>query len=216
MPRWGMAKLVAKPAAPASIASRSTRCISAISSGVAVRSYGVVAHHVEPQRGVADVRGEVDADAVRRRPRPRYSGKLAKSHGMPAASAATSMSSTFSSVRAMSSWCSARGRRDREPAVAGDDGGDAVEARRRERGVPEHLRVVVRVDVDEAGGDDAVAGVEDAIAVEVRTDLGDAATGDGDVGPHARGARAVVHGPALDHRLVRHRGSPDNCAWEPA
>ena len=38
----------------------------------------------------------------------RYSGKLAKSHGMPAASAATSMSSTFSSVRAMRSWCSTR------------------------------------------------------------------------------------------------------------
>ena len=37
-PRWGMAKLVAKPAAPASIASASTRCMAAISSGVAVRS----------------------------------------------------------------------------------------------------------------------------------------------------------------------------------
>ena len=37
-PRWGMAKLVAKPAAPASIASARTRCISVISSGVAVRS----------------------------------------------------------------------------------------------------------------------------------------------------------------------------------
>ncbi len=38
MPWCGGAKLVAKPAAPASIASRSTRCISAISSAVAVRS----------------------------------------------------------------------------------------------------------------------------------------------------------------------------------
>ena len=59
-------------------------------------------------------------------------------------------------------------RRDREPAVAGDHGGDAVEARRRERGIPEHLRVVVRVDVDEAGRDDAVAGVEHLLTVEVR------------------------------------------------
>ena len=59
-------------------------------------------------------------------------------------------------------------RRDREPAVAGDDGRDAVEARRRERGIPEHLRVVVRVDVDEARRDDAVAGVEHPVAVEVR------------------------------------------------
>ena len=37
-PRCGDAKLVAKPAAPASIASLSTRCISAISSAVAMRS----------------------------------------------------------------------------------------------------------------------------------------------------------------------------------
>jgi hypothetical protein len=38
IPRCGNAKLVAKPAAPASIASRSTCCIAAISSAVAVRS----------------------------------------------------------------------------------------------------------------------------------------------------------------------------------
>ena len=134
----------------------------------------------------------------------RYSGNVEKSHGMPAASAATSMSSTFSSVRAISSWCSARVGRDREPAVARDHGGDPVVARRRERGIPEHLRVVVRVDVDEARRHDAVAGVEHLLAVEVRTDLGDPSVGDADVGPHARCARAVVDGPALDHQLIRH------------
>ena len=42
------------------------------------------------------------------------------------------------------------GRRDREAAVAGHDGGDAVVRRRPQRRVPEHLRVVVGVDVDEA------------------------------------------------------------------
>ena len=42
-------------------------------------------------------------------------------------------------------------RRDREAAVAGDDGRDAVIRRRTQRGIPEDLRVVVRVDVDEAG-----------------------------------------------------------------
>ena len=85
-----------------------------------------------------------------------------------ARASSTFMSSTFSSVRAMSVVVLGPGRRDREAAVAGDDRGDAVEARRRERGVPEHLRVVVRVDVDEAGRDDAAAGVEHALAVEVR------------------------------------------------
>ena len=37
-PRWGMAKLVAKPAAPAAIASANTRFMPSTSSGVAVRS----------------------------------------------------------------------------------------------------------------------------------------------------------------------------------
>ena len=80
------------------------------------------------------------------------------------------MSSTFSSVRAITLAVLGAGRRDREAAVAGDDGGDAVEARRRERRVPEHLRVVVRVDVDEPGRDDVAAGVEHALAVEVGAD----------------------------------------------
>ena len=38
----------------------------------------------------------------------RYSEKVEKSHGMPAPSVSTFMSSTFSSVRAMMSWCSGR------------------------------------------------------------------------------------------------------------
>ena len=38
----------------------------------------------------------------------RYSGKVAKSHGMPAPSVSTFMSSTFSRVRAITSWCSGR------------------------------------------------------------------------------------------------------------
>ena len=38
----------------------------------------------------------------RRSTEPRYSGNVSKSHGMPAASDAGSMSSTFSSVRAIS------------------------------------------------------------------------------------------------------------------
>ena len=51
-------------------------------------------------------------------------------------------------------------RRDGEAAVARHHGGDAVERRRREVGVPEHLGVVVRVDVDEARRDDVARRVE--------------------------------------------------------
>ena len=44
----------------------------------------------------------------RRSTESRYSGNVEKSHGIPAARVATSMSSTFSSVRAITSRCSGR------------------------------------------------------------------------------------------------------------
>ena len=143
----------------------------------------------------------------------RYSENVEKSHGMPAPSVSTFMSSTFSSVRAMTSWCSGRVGRDREAAVAGDDGRDAVEARRRERGVPEDLRVVVRVDVDEAGCDDVPARVELPLAVEVGADGRDLAVRDRDVGARAGRARAVDDGATLDDEIGGHGVS---CREEPA
>ena len=74
-------------------------------------------------------------------------------------------------------------RRDREPAVAGDDARDAVPARRAERRVPEHLRVVVGVDVDEARGSRRGPPASSTrVAVEPVADLGDHAVGDRDVG----------------------------------
>ena len=97
-------------------------------------------------------------------PTSRYSGNVSKSHTMPAISVAGSMSSTFSSVRTIDVVVLGTRRRDREAAVAGDDGGDAVVRRRPQRRIPEHLRVVVRVDVDEAGRDRAARRVELALA----------------------------------------------------
>ena len=88
-------------------------------------------------------------------------------------------------------------RRDRKAAVAGDDGGHAVEARRCQCRIPEDLGVVVGVDVDEAGGDDVTAGIDDVIAAQVRTDLDDAPTGDGDVGAVTGCAGAVDDGATL-------------------
>ena len=55
---------------------------------------------------------------------------------------------------------------DGESAVAGDDAGHAVEGRRGEPRVPEHLGVVVGVDVDEPGGDDLARGVELTLPAE--------------------------------------------------
>ncbi len=89
---------------------------------------------------------------------------------------------------------------DREAAVAGHDGGDAVVARRRERRVPEHLGVVVGVDVDEAGAHDAAGGVELLVAGEALADGDDASCGHRDVGCVTGRSRAVDHRAAANHQ----------------
>ena len=118
------------------------------------------------------------------------------------------MSSTFSSVRAISSRSLRPGRGDGEAAVAGDHGGDAVEARRRQRRVPEHLGVVVGVDVDEAGGDDAAGGVDDrgarVLGDEVVADADDHPVGKRHIGATARRAGAVDDGSPMDHGDITH------------
>ena len=65
--------------------------------------------------------------------------------------------------------------RERQRAVAGDDGGHAVLRHRVDQRVPPHRRVVVRVAVDEPGRDERAAGVDDRLAVgrEPGADLGD-------------------------------------------
>ena len=99
-------------------------------------------------------------------------------------------------------------RRDREPAVAGDDARDAVPAGGAERRVPEHLRVVVGVDVDEPGAHDVARGIELPPAVEPGTDLAHDAVGDGDVGAPARRAGAVDEGAAADDDVCAHEQPP--------
>src|SRR5262249_24268253 len=87
-------------------------------------------------------------------------------------------------------------------AVAGHHRGDAVEARRGERGVPEDLSVVVRVDVDETGRDDVPLGVEDSVTGQPRTDLRDPVAVDRDIGDNSRLAGAVDDRAAADDQLT--------------
>ena len=71
------------------------------------------------------------------------------------------------------------GGREREPAVAAEHGGDAVHRRRARRRVPQQLRVVVRVEVDEAGRDHEVGRVDRARRALVDVaDLDDPAVAD--------------------------------------
>ena len=170
----------------------------------------VVAHHEEPDRGVADVRGEVEDAAValdgvevlgEGLEVPRDPGlQRGQAHVLDVVQRARDELAVLGPAR-----------RDREPAVAGDDARDAMPRRRRERGVPVDLRVVVRVDVDEPRGHHVPVGLEDARAVEALADLGDATVGDGDVGPHARRTRAVDDGAAANDEICAHVTVPLGC-----
>ena len=77
-------------------------------------------------------------------------------------------------------------------------------ARQRAVRVPEDLRVVVRVQVDEARRDDHPAGVENQVGI-VRLDVAElrnATVGNGHVAATPRHARSIDHHPAADHRVV--------------
>ena len=113
---------------------------------------------------------------------------------MPSASAVPGMSST-PSISWMSQLLAARAhRREADAAVAHDDRGDAVPARRREQRIPADLAVVVGVDVDEAGRDQQPVGVDRAPGRSAGqiADLGDDAVVDRDVG----GPRGAIPVPS--------------------
>ena len=111
----------------------------------------VVAHHVVPQRACGRAARRRSAAAAARRSRRGTRGTSRTSTGCPRPSASYGMPSTFSSTRIIVDRCSGAGRGDAEPAVAGDHGRHAVPRRRGGVGVPEQLRVVVGVGVDEPG-----------------------------------------------------------------
>ena len=98
---------------------------------------------------------------------------------------------------------------ERQGAVAAHDGRDAVVAGEGAEGVERHLPVVMGVMVDEAGGDDAAAGVYLARSRAVQTSHGsDAPVHDADVGDLWGVAGAVHDEAALDEQIERHRIPP--------
>src|SRR5207245_8330909 len=97
--------------------------------------------------------------------------------------------------------------RQGEPAVAADHGGDAVNVGRGGPRVPEQLRVVVGVGVDEAGGDHQATGVERGAGVVVDlAHAGYAPCADPHVRSHGRGPGAVHQGGSPD-QVVEHATS---------
>ena len=98
-------------------------------------------------------------------------------------------------------------RREGEAAVAAEDGRDTVERRRRRGRIPEQLRVVVGVRIDEPRSDDLPRAVDDlARGVVDLPHRHDAAVGDPDVTRPSRCAGAVHEGAAAQQD-VEHPGT---------
>ena len=94
---------------------------------------------------------------------------------------------------------------DGEATVPGDDARDPVERGGGEPGVPEHLGVVVGVDVDEPRGHDLTRGVELPVPAEAFPHADDAAFGHSDVGPTGGSSRPVDQRTSPNHDVAVHR-----------
>jgi hypothetical protein len=169
---------------------------------------GPLAHHVSPDRGMADIARVVDAlrQAVehveefrKRLPAPFDAG----AHGL-----AAQVLRTLEIAEHQVGLALAAGRQ-RESAVPHHDGGDAVIAGAGADRIPEHLGVHVGVAVDEAGRHHMALGV-DGLARRRRDapDERDLARLDADVGAIGRQAGAVDHHAVLDQEVVAHRSRP--------
>src|SRR6202011_2168915 len=96
-----------------------------------------------------------------------------------------------------------------EPTVPAHHGGDAVKVRRRRGRIPEQLRVVMRVRIDDPRRDDEAAGIElRPTAIVDVSEPDDRPAVDRDVGPLCRCPRPVDHRRAPDHVVDHSRPSP--------
>ena len=152
-----------------------------VGGGVLV-AHAALAHHLEAQRAVGELGGDVERVAPRRRgSRGTPGSSPTRPTARPRARALPGMSST-PSISSISVACSPGGHGAKpDAAVAHDERGDPVAERRVELVVPGRLPVVVRVHVDPARRHDGAVGVDGAVALEAAADGGDAPVVDRDV-----------------------------------
>jgi hypothetical protein len=133
----------------------------------------------------------------------RYSGMVSQSQFMPAFIDAYGIASVRVIVSIERSRNSGLHRREAEAAVAEHQRGDAVPSGDGAVGIPANLRVVMRVQIDEAGRDDQPVGVDGLLreAGRAAADLRDLAVLDPDVAAIARHARSVDDGAAFDVKI---------------
>jgi hypothetical protein len=92
---------------------------------------------------------------------------------------------------------------DAEAAIAYDRGCDPERGRRRQGRVPGDLRVVMRVQVDDARHQRELAGIDDLGSVLAQiADLGDAAVSHRKIGADRVVPEPVHHGGAADHEVM--------------
>ena len=158
--RWLSVREVEKPSAPARIASAVSARICAISSGVASSSLArALAHHVDAQRAVRQLRAEIDVA----RPRFERVEVLAERFPRPVqALVERRAGNVLDAFHQLDQALAVLGlhRREADAAIAHHHRGDAVPARGLQTRVPGRLAVVVGVDVDEARRDQQALGVD--------------------------------------------------------
>ena len=99
------------------------------------------------------------------------------------------------------------GGSEAHPTVAHDGGGDTVPTRGGDPRIPGDLRVVVRVHVDEAGGEQATVGIDGAGAHAAAArcfDGGDDVAVDRDVGVPAGRTAAIDQEGVANDEIVTH------------
>ncbi len=164
---------------------------------------GALAHHVSAYCAMRNLRGDVHDRALRVQ---RVEVLL---EGLPAPVDALVQRSARDVLDALHQLdqevlLARAHRREADSAVAHDDRGDAVPARGRELGIPAHLAVVVRVDVDPAGGEHQPVPVELSATTAVDgPDLGDVAAVHGHVA-HERGTTGAVRDRGSSNHEVVH------------
>ncbi len=166
-----------------------------------------LAHHVHAQRRMADIgaviqrlrqlldRGQVFRERL---PLPVDAGQHRLQRNVLHRGQATREPLAFG-------W---RTGRQREAAVAHDHGGDAMPAGACALAIPVHLRVHVRVAIDEAGRHDQAVRVDAALRRRPNAaDLDDAPIRNADIGAVATHARAIDDGAVANDEIQHGRSS---------
>ena len=191
-----------KPSAPArtaSLASCSHRLVVFRRGGIAARA--ALAHHIDAQRGMRQLRADVDVEAPLRQPVHVVRKALPRPGNAGAQDRFGNVLDAFHQFD-QPAVIARLARRKTDAAIAHDRCGDAVLRRRRDVLAPGDLAVIMGVDVDKAGRDQFSPGVDLFLALRRNlADLADAAVGDRYVGLEQVAALAIGNIAAADHEV---------------